>query len=184
AHHQRRTTHRVSELGCDRGGRVSAVLDGVLVRNRARYLPRGRNAGSLQCRSEQRRESKFAVESGSGAVCVPDAAQPRPELDGVIAVDDGSVVLQLVMVLMVKLVALVVAPPAERSQNVKRGLAVQGKLIIQLAQVLEARFIYYLCTKDLRIANLQSVLSGIGIVTLRSQGELTDALVIFNIAVE
>src|ERR1700689_2271584 len=88
------------------------------------------------------------------------------------------------MILMVKLGALVVAAAAERSQDVEGGLAVQRKLIIQLAQVLEARFIYDLRANDLRIANLYGVLGRVGVIALRSQVELTDALVILDIPVE
>ena len=96
---------------------------------------------------EQRRESKFAVEAGSGAVGVANAAQPRSKLDGVIAVDDGSVVLQLVVVLVVENVALVVAPAVERSQDIERGLGVQRELIVEFAQVLEAGFVDDLCAE-------------------------------------
>jgi hypothetical protein len=63
-------------------------------------------------------------------------------------------------------------------------LAVQGKLVVQLAQVLKARLIYDLRANNLGVADLQSVFSRIGIVALRSQGELTDALVVFDIAVK
>ena len=123
-------------------------------------MPRGRRARGLLRRSEQRRESKFSVKSRSLAVRIPDAAQPRSKLDRVITVDDGSVVLQFVMVLMVKNVALVVTPAAERSQNVERRLAVHSELIREVAQVLEASFVHYLGTNDLRVADLEGVLGG------------------------
>src|SRR5580704_16559592 len=88
------------------------------------------------------------------------------------------------MVLMVELSALVVAAAPERSQGVERGLAVQSKLIVELAQILEARFIYDLRANDLRIANLYGVLGRVGVIALRSQVELTDAFVILDISVE
>jgi hypothetical protein len=40
---------------------------------------------------------------------VADAAQPPAKLDGVVAMKDGSVVLEFVVILMVKNVALVIA---------------------------------------------------------------------------
>jgi hypothetical protein len=133
---------------------------------------------------QQRRKRKCAVKSRSLAVGVANAAQPHPKLYGVIAVDDGSVILQFVVVLVVENDALAVAPATERSQDIESRLGVQRELIVELAQVLEAGFVHNLCANDLGIADLQRVLGRAGIVTLRSQGGLADAVVILNVAIE
>src|SRR5580700_6385577 len=87
------------------------------------------------------------------------------------------------MILMVEDVALAVASTVESARDVEGWLAVQSELIVEFAQVLEVGFIDDLRADDLRVADLQSVLDGVGVVTESRQCECTDALVILIIAI-
>jgi hypothetical protein len=84
---------------------------------------------------------------------------------------------------MIEDVALVVASAVEGSQHVDRGLSVYRKLVIEFSQVLKASFVYDLRSNNLRIADLQRVLGGFGVISLRSQSELARSLVILCIPI-
>ena len=87
------------------------------------------------------------------------------------------------MILMIEDSSLAVAASTESPQNIERRLGIQSVLIVDLTQVLKARFIHDLRAKDLRVADLQSVLGRFRVVTLRGKVEGADTVIVFRVSV-
>src|SRR5579864_4784552 len=93
-----------------------------------------------------------------------------------------GVVLQLVVILMIDDRPLIVAAACKESAHIDRRITGQRILAVALAQVLKARFVHNSRSINLRVADLERMLFGSIVVSLRRQRELTDAVVVLSIA--
>ena len=73
-------------------------------------------------------------------------------------------------------------PLVKAPRTLTAGVAVDRKLAVALAQILEARFIDDLGSEDLSIANLHGMFRGLRVVGLRCKVELPDAVVVLRVA--
>ena len=91
---------------------------------------------------------------------------------------NGSEVLDFDVVLRVQDLALGISPSGERSLNLHGGVLAQGKLIICVMCKLQPQIVDGARAEDLRVADLDVVLGLLGVVALRRQGELADAVIL------
>ncbi len=82
------------------------------------------------------------------------------------------------VVLRVQDLALGISPSGERSLNLQGGVLAQGKLIIAVMGKLQPQIVDGARAEDLRVADLDVVFGLFGIVALRCQGELADAVIL------
>ena len=98
--------------------------------------------------------------------------------------NDGGVVLQLVVVLHVGAISHLIPSACERSEYGYSWLEILRRLIVVLTEILEAGFVHNIRAQDLGVADLQGVLGGVRVVSLRRKRKLSDSLVVFGIPVE
>src|ERR1700727_1456339 len=128
-------------------------------------------------------KSKRAIKSRSGIVRILRSAHACAELDGLIAVNQRCVVLNLVSVLTVVEIARTVPATNEAPKHVHRRIFVVRVLQAVITQILKTGLIDDLRANDLRIANLQRVFRRLGVVRLGWQTELTGKVPSFGVAV-
>ncbi len=110
-------------------------------------------------------------------------AHPSAEFHGVIAMDQGSVVLHFITILQVIQISLAVAAAQEIAQDAYGRICTLRRLDVIVAVVLEARLVDDLRTKHLGVADLHGVFRALRVIGLGRQAELVRQIASLGIAV-
>src|SRR5258706_14630070 len=96
--------------------------------------------------------------------------------------NQGSVILYLVVVLVVG-ADFAVATALKCSQYVYGWVRIQCRLAVVVPQILKARFIDNLCSKNLGVTDLHGLFGGSGVVGLGRQNSLPNTVVRLRVPV-
>ena len=113
-----------------------------------------------------------------------------------VAVNDGGVILQLVVVFGVRAISDLIPSARERPQHrygrlevglrtwIPWGKYIQKRLIAAVVEILEAGLVHNIRAQDLGVADLQCVFGGGRVVSLRRKRKLSNSLVVLAVLVE